>query len=99
MVAASPRKIRFAERYLGYADACEMARLIAGSGSPGVVHIHLEGTVRTSTAALARLIVLRRTLLQTGQDLCIIGLSGKAEDLYEISRLRKILPRLPSAEA
>lgn len=99
MVAANRGRFRLDASYFGYAEACEVARRIAGDRSGGIVHIHLEGTIRTSTAALARLILLRRTLLRSGRDLCIIGLSGRAAGLYEISRLGKLLPRRSDAEA
>lgn len=98
MVADNTAEVRFPARRLDYGDACMLARSIA-AGSSRVVHIHLEQTSETSTAALARLIVLRQRMLASGRDLDIVGLSGRAEALYEISRLGRLLPRVAGAEA
>ena len=99
MVAGGARAILFRSRYLSYGDACVMARRIFARSSWEIVYIHLAETTGTSTAALARLVLLRRELLESGRDLRIIGLSGKAKALYEISRLNNILPILPAPQA
>jgi len=99
MVAQSVKTIRFGAGRLDYAQACEMAGRV-GLALPGrYVQLHLERTTEATLAALARLIVLRRELLRGGGDLCIVGLSGRAEDLYRLSRLERILPRRPGASA
>lgn len=98
MVAGTARAILFQNRYLSYGDACTMARRIFARSSWELVYIHLAETTHTSTAALARLVLLRRELLERGRDLRIIGLSGKARALYDISRLSNILPLLPASE-
>jgi len=98
MVAGAARAILFQSRYLSYGDACTIARRIFARSAWEIVYIHLDETTSTSTAALARLILLRRELLERGRDLRIIGLRGKARALYEISRLNNVLPLLPTAE-
>jgi len=99
MVAVNARTIRFEASCLTYRDACLIARR-AGRGATGrCVHLHLDATVQTSTAALARLVLLRRELLRRGRDLRIVGLRGRARALYDISRLDRLLPLLPAGHA
>jgi len=99
MVAGSVWAVRFRDRHLSYGDACAIARRVFADGSWRPVHIHLTETTATSTAALARLILLRRELLQRGGDLRLVGLRGRARALYEISRLGNVLPLVPAGEA
>ena len=78
----------------GYADACRVAEAIGGTGGgPGAVLLDLDAVTDATTAALARLIVLRRNLLRTGRDLHIRGLHGRARGIYEVHRLGPLLPR------
>ena len=56
------------------------------------VIIDLSKVESASTSAFARLILLRRHLLQTGRDLRISNISRQAKALYEISRLDGVLP-------
>ena len=58
-----------------------------------IVRLCLEETSKTSTSALARLILFRRRLLRGGGDLRIAGLSGRTTNLYEICRMTRLLPR------
>jgi ABC-type transporter Mla MlaB component len=60
-----------------------------------VVVIDLSRVVDTSTAALAALILLRRTLMGRARDL---HLSGRPLQLYQVNRLDTVLPRV-DAEA
>jgi len=46
-----------------------------------------------SLAAFAKLILLRRELIDSGRDLWIAGLRGQAEAIYETNRLTRLLPR------
>lgn len=57
------------------------------------VNIDLGDVERTTTAALARLILLRGNLLRSGRDLRISHLRGRARALYQISRLGDVLPQ------
>lgn len=86
------RTIPFGGRYLSYGDSCALARRILARRSWQFVHIRLDHTLHTSTAALARLVLLRRELLKRGRELRIAGLQGKAKALYDINRLDNILP-------
>ncbi len=99
MVASNSETIRFFGSRFGYEEACEVARSAVGEGAGRIVRLDLGGTSRTTTAALARLILLRRSLLAGGRDMRITGLSGPAEGLYEISRLENLLPRAGAGQA
>jgi anti-anti-sigma regulatory factor len=56
--------------------------------------IDLEQIEEATTSAFAQLVVLRRTLLRTGRDLCVSGLRDRAEGLFEVNRLGGVLPRI-----
>lgn len=94
MVAANSVTIRHEASQLTHADACEIAARASESRLSGMVYVSLNRTSCTTTAALARLILLRRRLLAGGRDLRIVGLVGRARSLYEVSRLTNLLPRL-----
>ena len=81
---------------LSYADADEIARRAMSSDPKGLVVLDLQETNDTSTAALARLLLLRRQLLAARRDVRIIGLHGRANSLYQLARLGPILPRAAS---
>lgn len=93
MVAESSLTIRYRRDTLSYPDACALCERVRARGEADLVCLDLAETTDTTTAALAKLIVLRRDLLRTGRDLRIIGLAGRAQGVYEISRLDRILPR------
>jgi ABC-type transporter Mla MlaB component len=57
------------------------------------VNVDLSRVERATTAAMACLILLRGRLLIGGGDLCISGLHGRVEGLYQISRLAGVLPQ------
>ena len=93
--------LRHDASWFSYWDACAVAARVATSGHPSLVLLDLRQTVDTTTAALARLVLLRRELLRVHSDLKIVGLFGRAKDLYEVSRLAGALPRvetLPSSK-
>ena len=93
MVAGSFVTVRHVAESLSYTDAGEIARVALADGEAATVLIDLERTTRTTTAALARLVLLRRHLRKVGRDLRIIGPCGKAKHLYDISRLGNLLPQ------
>jgi hypothetical protein len=93
MVAENGVVIRLSRRYLSYDDAVAVARQARCGGGRGAVVLLLPETADTTTAALARLVVLRQELLRAGRDLCVSGLVGRAERLYGICRLNRLLPR------
>ena len=47
-----------------------------------------------TTSAFAQMILLRRSLLQSGRDLCLTNLHSRAAGLFEVNRLQDILPRV-----
>lgn len=91
MVTGNYTTIRYEAEELTYADACRIAE--KSEAAPGAVLLDLDRTEKTTTAALARLIQLRSSLLGRGGDILIAGLAGQAESLYQISRLAGVLPR------
>ena len=91
MVAGNWTTVRHESEEFNYKDACQVAKQ-ALERHWEVLVVDLSSAVRTSTAALARLILLRRNLLQRGGDLRIVGLTGRARALYEINRMTHLLP-------
>ena len=92
MVAGNTRLMHLAETFT-YADACRLAEQASHGSLDSEIRLGLPAVTRTTTAALARLIVLRKSLRQEGRDLMVVGLTGQAEALYEINRLQLVLPR------
>ena len=98
-MSTSELMIRFWSERLTYEDACEISRRVLAGHSTTRVSLGLDRVRNTSTAALARLAVLRRDLLHAGRDMRIVGLKDRAESLYETNRLQRILPRQAVAVA
>ena len=73
--------------------ACDIANQASVVGGTDTIHIGLHRVMETTTAALARLIALRRNLRRSGRDLRIAGLHGHAENLYEFNGMSTLLPR------
>ena len=93
MVAGNVMTIRHAAGRLSADDVAGiMAEALAWS-LPRLVVLDLRRTSETTTAALARLVLLRGRLLKAGRDLRLVGLTGQAYALYETSRLSGLLPR------
>ncbi len=76
-----------------YDDACKIAERAQTTIGNKITCIRLEGVTDTTTAALARLILLRLNLLKSGRDLQIVGLCKRAQALYEVDKLEGALPR------
>ena len=93
MLARDHMTVRHSAERLSYEDACRIAARVGARRGVGVVRLALEGTSRTTTAALCRLVVLRRELLRRGGDLRIAGLQGQANGVYEVCRMSRLLPR------
>lgn len=91
MVAGAETTIRHGGRCLAYSDVRRIETTITG-GREQTVCIDLEQTEEATTAALARLVVVRRDLLKSGRDLRILGLHGHAMNLYQINRMGSLLP-------
>ncbi len=93
MVLGSVIAIRHREPSLGVSDAYRIARQAWRFARPKLVLLDLRRTTEATTAALARLVLLRRRLLNSGRDLRIMGLGGRADALYRMTRMEKLLPR------
>jgi len=63
-------------------------------GEGQLVVIEMGGVRDASTAAFARLVLLRRELLAGGRDLRLAGLSGRAASIFEVHRLQSVLPAI-----
>lgn len=80
------------------ADALSRAVLADWPGES--VLLDLSGARGTSTAALARLVLLRRALRRAGGELAVIPPSGPARGTYDLCRMDLVLPAAcPSATA
>ena len=82
--------VNHAEQF-SHEEACRICQEAMGQPSQLVV-VDLKCAAAASTAAFARLILLRRALLQAGRDLCVCGLHDAVSGLYQINRLQGVLP-------
>jgi anti-anti-sigma regulatory factor len=79
---------------LSHADACRLADWALRCADRALtVVIDLNRALDAETAAFARLVLLRRALLQRGRDLRLTGLRDRAAMLFEVNRLGGVLPR------
>jgi hypothetical protein len=78
---------------LSYDRACDIANQALVVGGNDTIHIGLHLVAKTTTAALARLIVLRCNLRKSGRDLMIAGLHGQTKKLYDFNRMASLLPQ------
>jgi hypothetical protein len=79
-------------RLFGHDDADRISRWIAGRSRARRIILDLQRAEHATTSAFARLVLLRRTLLRDGRDLQLLNLCKSARALYEINRLRLVLP-------
>ena len=93
MAARSDTAIEHEAQELPYQDACRIAERARNAHPDIIVVIWLKAVCQTTTAALARLVALRRELRRVGTDLRLVGLTGRAEALFEINRMNHLLPR------
>jgi anti-anti-sigma regulatory factor len=77
---------------LSHSEACRIADLVLGHGRARTVVIDLKHVAEATTSAFARLVLLRRRLLQSGRDLRLVNLRDRAASLYQINRLAGVLP-------
>ena len=95
MVAGNVMTIRHEASSLSYRDVVQIALKIRRcSESLRTVVVDLANTSETSTAALAKLILLRRCLMRSGRDLYVSGLVGQAGAMYMVYRLAELLPHI-----
>ena len=91
MVAGNWITIDFDGGDFTYAEACRVARKVMSCETVPVL-LRLDSAASTSTAAMARLVLLRRNLLAQGRDIKLAGLAGRVKAVYEIARMHNLLP-------
>jgi len=99
MVTAHVRTVRYPLSHMSYHDAVDIAKNVRCGGTSETVLLDLAQTTETTTAALARLIVLRRKLRRSGCDLRLLHLHGSARQVYEVNRMGLLLPCEPERPA
>ena len=99
MLATHPKlQVRHAQvklapegRCFSHAEACRLVNEAMNRAAKRVV-IDLTRVDEATTSAFAQLVLLRRSLLQMGRDLCLTGLHDRAAGLFEVNRLSAVLP-------
>lgn len=94
-MVASQSTILPANDYLSHGEACRLANLALKKSATRTVIIDLSRCRQASTAAFARLVLLRRAMLDQRRDLRLAGLGGRPAQLFEVHRLASVLPTLP----
>jgi len=84
--------MRYAGTELSRAGVALIAHRVIAERSGRVIWLDLSEATEPSLAALAELVLLRRSLLHRGGDLMLLGLHGRVRGLWEIARLEGILP-------
>jgi len=77
---------------LSHAAAEELCGEVLSLPGTRTVVLDLHKAEDASTAAFARLVLLRRDLLKDGRDLRLSGLKSRTAQLWRISRLSSVLP-------
>jgi len=90
MVSSESMVIRPAAR-LCHDEASRLAKIAAASKARTVI-IDMTRVTEATTPGLARLVLVRRTLLQARRDVRLAGLNGQPARLLEVHRLQEILP-------
>ena len=94
-MVASQSTILPAAAVLSHTEAARLADLAINSSGNPVVVLDLSRCQQATTAAFARLVLLRRSLRESGRDLRLAGLRDQPARLFEVHRLGGILPTLP----
>jgi len=97
-MVATQTAITYDSDHLSYEEACKIANQASAIRGHDMIRLELQRVVETTTAALARLVALRRTLRRSGRDLRITGLCGQAENMYEFNGMATLLPRCRQGE-
>jgi anti-anti-sigma regulatory factor len=90
-VTAAQLKLVPQGRCLSHAEACRLFVLALSERGKQIV-IDLARMEEATTSAFAQLVLLRRTLLRDGRDLCLTGLRDRTAGLFEVNRLAGVLP-------
>ena len=97
MVSSQVKTVKFAEGCLSYHQAVSLEEQLCRQDGQARIVLDLQDTPEATTAALAKLVVLRRRLRMSGGDLCLAHICGRTRDLYEINRMSGLLPcQLPA---
>ena len=99
MLATHPKlQVRHAQvklapegRCLSHEEACRLVDQAMSRAAKNVV-IDLTRVEDATTSAFAQLVLLRRSLLALGRDLCLTGLRDRAAGLFQVNRLEAVLP-------
>jgi anti-anti-sigma regulatory factor len=99
MLATHPKlQVRHAQiklapegRCLSHKEVCRLVDEAMNRAAKRVV-IDLANVEEATTSAFAQLVLLRRSLLAIGRDLCLTGLHDRAAGLFEVNRLSAVLP-------
>lgn len=75
-----------------HAEACRMHAQAMSIPQARRIVIDLSTSQDATTSAFAQLVLLRRTLLRTGRDLCVTNLHDRAAGVFEVNRLQAVLP-------
>lgn len=92
MIAGGVRTVRCEASRLSYREAADIAQEVRRGDGCAMVLLDLGQTGEATTAAFARLIVLRSDLRKLGGDLHLVHLHGRARYVYEINRMSDLLP-------
>lgn len=74
-----------------HAEACRLVSQALEEAARRIV-IDFTRVEEATTSAFAQLILLRRSLLRSGRDLCLTGLRDRTAGLFEVNRLGAVLP-------
>ena len=77
---------------LSHSDACRIAQVALRDRRAHTVIVDLKNVFDATTSAFARLVLLRRRLLQAGRDLRLINLHDRTASVYQVNRLAGVLP-------
>lgn len=92
-VSAAQSKLTPQGRVLSHTEACRLFVQALSDRAKQII-IDLAKMEDATTSAFAQLVLLRRTLLRDGRDLCLTGLRDRTAGLFEVNRLAGVLPTL-----
>ena len=77
-----------------HADADRVSHLATSGSTAKRIVLDMARVQEATTSAFARLVLLRKSLLKVGRDLRLTNLHDQAASLYEIIRMREVLPTI-----
>jgi anti-anti-sigma regulatory factor len=92
MAAGETVSIVHGKDSFSHTDACRIFDLAVRTRGAKTVVIDLKQASSATTSAFAKLVLLRRTLLNQGRDLLLVGLRDRTATVYRINRLNLVLP-------